>query len=124
MKKDADEDEKLILAFVDEETPEGQSVFKLLKKVVNMNTQYADKLEIILIDPDEFPLMIDEWEKMFDIEIEAGPVLGLADISEREGLWFDMDQLNLVDPKKYEAQNVEVLDAWIDQIMSGKISLE
>jgi len=80
--KDADEDEKLVLAFVDEESPEGVAVLRLLKRLVNMNSQYAGQLQIVLIDPDEFPLMIDEWEKMFDIEIEAGPVLGLADISE------------------------------------------
>jgi len=89
-----------------------------------MNTQYADQLEIVLIDSDEFPLMIDEWEKLFDIDIEAGPILGLADISEGEGLWFDLDQLNLDKPKTYEAQNLEVLDSWIDQIMSGAISLD
>lgn len=57
-------------------------MFKLLKKVSRMNKQYAGTLEIVLIDPDEFPMMIDEWESMFGVEIEAGPVIGLVDISE------------------------------------------
>lgn len=35
-----------------------------------------------------------------------------------------MGQLNLNEPKKYKAQNLEVLDSWIDQIMSGAISLD
>jgi len=122
--KDPEEDEKLVVAFCDEETEEGKAVLKLLKELANMNSEHAGELEIVLIDPDEFPMMIDEWEHMFDIEIEAGPVLGLVDISEREGVWFDMGQLNLLEPKKYKAQNLEVLDSWVDQIMSGAISLD
>jgi len=122
--KDPEEDEKLVVAFCDEETEEGRAMFKLLKKVARMNSQYAGTLEIVLIDPDEFPLMIDEWESMFGVEIEAGPVIGLVDISEREGVWFDMAQLNLEQPKKYQTQNLEVLDSWIDQIMQGTISLD
>jgi hypothetical protein len=122
--KDPEEDEKLVVAFCDEETEEGKAVLKLLKELANMNKEHAGELEIVLIDPDEFPMMIDEWEHMFDIEIEAGPVLGLVDVSEREGVWFDMGQLNLNEPKKYKSQNLEVLDSWIDQIMSGAISLD
>lgn len=34
-----------------------------------------------------------------------------------------MSQLNLEQPKKYQTQNLEVLDSWIDQIMQGTISL-
>lgn len=122
--KDPEEDEKLVVAFCDEETEQGVAMFKLLKKVSRMNKQYAGTLEIVLIDPDEFPMMIDEWESMFGVEIEAGPVIGLVDISEREGVWFDMSQLNLDQPKKYQTQNLEVLDSWIDQIMQGTISLD
>lgn len=35
-----------------------------------------------MIDPGEFPLMIDVWENMFGIEIEEEPQIGLVDISE------------------------------------------
>jgi len=122
--KDPEEEEKLVVAFCDEETEQGIAMFKLLKKVSRMNRQFAGTLEIVLIDPDEFPMMIDEWESMFGVEIEAGPVIGLVDISEREGVWFDMSQLNLDQPKKYQTQNLEVLDSWIDQIMQGTISLD
>jgi hypothetical protein len=122
--KDTDEDEKLVILFCDEETREGKAMFQLMKKLVRDNTEYAGTLEIILIDPDEFPLMVDVWEDMFDIEIEEGPQLGLSDISEREGVWFDMSQINLEEPRKHKDSNLEVLQAWIDQVMDGTISLD
>uniref|UniRef100_A0A183GSD1 Calsequestrin n=1 Tax=Heligmosomoides polygyrus TaxID=6339 RepID=A0A183GSD1_HELPZ len=68
-------------------------------------------------------LMVDVWEDMFGIDIEEGPQIGLVDISEKEGIWFDISQVNLDDPKKHSDSNFEVLQTWIDQIMSGSISL-
>lgn len=35
-----------------------------------------------------------------------------------------MSQVNLDDPKKHSDSNFEVLQAWIDQIMNGQISLD
>ncbi|VDD90531.1 unnamed protein product [Enterobius vermicularis] len=122
--KDAEEDEKLVVAFCDEETRSGRTMFHLLEKLADENSEHAGTLEIVLIDPDEFPLMVDVWEDMFGIDIEEGPQLGLIDISEKEGIWFDMSQLNLDDPKKHRESNFEVLQTWIDQIMNGNISLE
>jgi len=122
--KDPEEDEKLILAFCDEETREGRAMFNLLKKIADENSEHAGTLEIVLIDPDEFPLMVDVWEDMFGIDIEEGPQLGLADVSEKEGIWFDISQLNLDDPRKHTDSNLEVLQTWIDQIMAGSISLD
>uniref|UniRef100_A0A914I0X5 Calsequestrin n=1 Tax=Globodera rostochiensis TaxID=31243 RepID=A0A914I0X5_GLORO len=115
--KDPEEDEKLVLAFCDEETREGRAMFKLLKKLADENQEHAGTLEIVLIDPDEFPLMVDVWEEMFGIDIEEGPQIG-------EGIWFDMSQLNLDDPKKHCDANLEALQLWTDQIMSGSISLD
>ncbi|VDN57849.1 unnamed protein product [Dracunculus medinensis] len=122
--KDSDDDERMIVAFCDEETREGRAMFNLLQKLADENSEHAGTLEIILIDPDEFPLMVDIWEDMFGIDIEEGPQLGLVDISEKEGIWFDMSQVNLDDPKKHRDSNMEVLQTWIDQIMSGAISLD
>ncbi|VDM97427.1 unnamed protein product [Thelazia callipaeda] len=122
--KDPEEDEKMIVAFCDEESREGRAMFRLLKKIADENAEHAGTLEIALIDPDEFPLMVDVWEGMFGIDIEAGPQLGLVDISDKEGIWLDMSQLNLDDPKKHHDSNLEVLQSWIDQIMSGNISLD
>jgi hypothetical protein len=122
--KDPEEDEKLILAFCDEETREGRAMFNLLKKIADENSEHAGTLEIVLIDPDEFPLMVDVWEDMFGIDIEEGPQIGLADVSEKEGIWFDISQLNLDDPRKHTDSNLEVLQTWIDQIMAGSISLD
>lgn len=79
---DPEEDEYLIVAFCDEETPEGKAVFKLLEKLSQKNAEHAGQLEIVLIDPDEFPLMVDSWESMFGVEIEHEPVIGLVDISD------------------------------------------
>lgn len=121
---DPDDDERMVVAFCDEETSEGKTFKKLLKKLANENAEHAGTLEIVLIDPDEHPLMVDVWEDMFDIEIEEEPVLGLIDIADREGVWFDMSQLNLEDGKKYKKSNLEVLQTWIDQIMNGSISLD
>ncbi|KRY41047.1 Calsequestrin-1 [Trichinella spiralis] len=121
--KDPEPSERMIVAFCDEEEEAGEAVFELLKKLNTANSHYAGSLEIVLIDPDEFPLMIDEWESIFGIEIENDPQLGLVDISDREGVWFDMSQLNLQDPVQYEAQNLEVLQVWIDQIMNDEIRL-
>uniref|UniRef100_A0A914KHR3 Calsequestrin n=1 Tax=Meloidogyne incognita TaxID=6306 RepID=A0A914KHR3_MELIC len=122
--RDPEEDERLVLAFCDEETREGRALFKLLRKLADENQEHAGKLEIVLIDPDEFPLMVDVWEEMFGIDIEESPQLGLVDISEREGIWFEMSQLNLDDPKKHCDANLEALQLWIDQIMAGTISLD
>jgi hypothetical protein len=122
--RDTDDDEHMVLAFCDEETREGRAMFKLLRKLADENSEHAGTLEIVLIDPDEFPLMVDVWEEMFGIDIEEGPQLGLADISEKEGIWFDMSQLNLDDPRKHSDSNLEALQTWIDQIMNGSISLD
>lgn len=72
----------MILAFVDEETREGRAMKRLLDKIADENSEHAGTLEIILVDPDEFPLMVDVWEDMFGIDIEEGPQIGLIDISE------------------------------------------
>jgi hypothetical protein len=122
--RDSDEEERMVLAFCDEETREGRAMFKLLRKLADENSEHAGTLEIVLIDPDEFPLMVDVWEDMFGIDIEEGPQLGLVDISEKEGIWFDMSQLNLDDPRKHSDSNLEALQTWIDQIMNGSISLD
>ncbi|VDM85863.1 unnamed protein product [Strongylus vulgaris] len=80
--KDPDDDERMILAFVDEETREGRAMKNLLDKIADENSEHAGTLEIVLIDPDEFPLMVDVWEDMFGIDIEEGPQIGLVDISD------------------------------------------
>ncbi|CAI2358260.1 unnamed protein product [Caenorhabditis sp. 36 PRJEB53466] len=122
--RDPEEEERMILAFVDEETREGRAMKKLLDKIADENSEHAGTLEIILVDPDEFPLMVDVWEDMFGIDIEEGPQIGLIDISEKEGIWFDMSQVNLDDPKKHSDSNFEALQSWIDQILSGSIALD
>lgn len=122
--RDSDDDEKMILAFCDEETREGRALYKLLRKIADENQEHAGTLEIVLIDPDEFPLMVDVWEGMFGIDIEEGPQIGLVDIADKDSLWFDMSQLNLDDPKKHSDSNFEALQTWIDQIIAGNIDLD
>ncbi|KAI6225314.1 Calsequestrin [Aphelenchoides fujianensis] len=122
--RDSDDDEHMVLAFCDEETREGRAMFKLLRKIADENSEHAGTLEIVLIDPDEFPLMVDVWEGMFGIDIEEGPQIGLVDIADKDSIWFDMSQLNLDDPKKHSDSNFEALQTWIDQIMNGSIDLD
>ncbi|CAI4232604.1 unnamed protein product [Auanema sp. JU1783] len=122
--RDPEENERMILAFVDEESREGRAMHKLMDKLADENSNHAGTLEIVLIDPDEFPLMVDVWEDMFGIDIEESPQIGLVDISEKEGIWFDLSQINLDDPKKHAESNLDVLQTWIDQIMDGSISLD
>lgn len=138
----------MIVAFADDEEEEGKAVKKLLKALARDNAEAAGELEIILIDPDEFPLMVDAWEDMFDVEIEDDdhPVIGLIDIEDvsflplpssllsalirlmgglqQEGIWFDMSQLNLDEPNRHRDTNLEVLQTWVDQILNGSISLD
>ncbi|KAI6214690.1 Calsequestrin [Aphelenchoides besseyi] len=122
--RDSDDDEHMILAFCDEETREGRAMYKLLRKIADENSEHAGTLEIVLIDPDEFPLMVDVWEGMFGIDIEEGPQIGLVDIADKDSIWFDMSQLNLDDPKKHSDSNFEVIQSWIDQILNGSIDLD
>lgn len=120
-----EEDEYMLVAFCDEESDEGEELFELLVELANDNTVNAGKLEIILIDPDEFPLMVDIWEKMFGIEIEEGPQLGLVDFIVQEGVWLDMSLLKLNnDEKRHFDQDMDILQSFVDQILDGKISLD
>jgi hypothetical protein len=121
---DSDDDEKMVLIFADEEEREGEAVLKLIKNLARENTEHAGTLEMVIIDPDEWPLMVDYWEELFDIEIEEGPQIGLVDISEKDGIFFDMNQLNLNEPKKHKESNLEVLQAWLDQVMDGSITID
>jgi hypothetical protein len=49
--RDPEEEERMILAFCDEETREGRAMFKLLRKLADENQEHAGTLEIVLIDP-------------------------------------------------------------------------
>lgn len=51
MQKDREDDEKLIVAFCDEESREGRAMFKLLRKIADENSEVSGTLEISLIDP-------------------------------------------------------------------------
>lgn len=51
LKKDPEEDEKMVVAFCDEESREGRAMFNLLQKLADENSEHAGTLEIALIDP-------------------------------------------------------------------------
>jgi len=53
--RDTEEEERMVLAFCDEETREGRALFKLLKKLADENSEHAGTLEIVLIDPGRAP---------------------------------------------------------------------
>lgn len=59
--KDAEEDEKLVVAFCDEETRSGRTMFHLLEKLADENSEHAGTLEIVLIDPGQL-----QFSKLFE----------------------------------------------------------
>lgn len=61
----------------------GEEMMELLRELVDENAEeHSDEMRIILIDPDEHPLMLNVWEDMFGIDIEEGPQIGLVDLDE------------------------------------------
>ena len=59
-----------LVAFADDEDPEGYEFVQVLKQVAVLNTD-NDDLSIVWIDPDEFPLLHSYWEHQFGVDLKA-----------------------------------------------------
>ena len=59
-----------MVAFADDEDPEGYEFVQVLKQVAVLNTD-NDDLSIVWIDPDEFPLLHSYWEHQFGVDLKA-----------------------------------------------------
>uniref|UniRef100_A0A8C4Q9F4 Calsequestrin n=1 Tax=Eptatretus burgeri TaxID=7764 RepID=A0A8C4Q9F4_EPTBU len=69
-----------IVAFAEEDDPDGYEFLSILKDVAQANTDNPD-LSIIWIDPDDFPLMISFWEKTFGIDLFR-PQIGVVNVTD------------------------------------------
>uniref|UniRef100_A0A665VH70 Calsequestrin n=1 Tax=Echeneis naucrates TaxID=173247 RepID=A0A665VH70_ECHNA len=73
-----------IVAFAEEDDPDGFEFLEILKEVARENTDNPN-LSIIWIDPDDFPLLVPYWEKTFHIDL-ASPQIGVVDVEDVSGL--------------------------------------
>ncbi|RXM33883.1 Calsequestrin-2 [Acipenser ruthenus] len=69
-----------IVAFAEEEDPDGFEFLEILKEVARDNTNNPD-LSILWIDPDDFPLLIAYWEKTFKIDLYK-PQIGVVNVTD------------------------------------------
>uniref|UniRef100_A0A673AY66 Calsequestrin n=1 Tax=Sphaeramia orbicularis TaxID=375764 RepID=A0A673AY66_9TELE len=69
-----------IVAFAEEDDPDGFEFLEILKEVARENTNNPN-LSIIWIDPDSFPLLVPYWEKTFRIDL-ASPQIGVVDVED------------------------------------------
>uniref|UniRef100_A0A674GK18 Calsequestrin n=1 Tax=Taeniopygia guttata TaxID=59729 RepID=A0A674GK18_TAEGU len=70
-----------IVAFAEEDDPDGFEFLEILKQVARDNTDNPD-LSIVWIDPDDFPLLITYWEKTFKIDLFR-PQIGIVNVTDK-----------------------------------------
>ncbi|XP_077356249.1 calsequestrin-1b [Festucalex cinctus] len=107
-----DIDGEHIVAFAEEDDPDGFEFLEILKEVARENTDNPN-LSIIWIDPDNFPLLVPYWEKTFRIELSS-PQIGVVDVEDADSVWMEMDDHN-------EMPSADELERWIEDVLSGKI---
>ncbi|XP_054858106.1 calsequestrin-2 [Eublepharis macularius] len=104
-----------IVAFAEEDDPDGFEFLEIVKEVAKDNTNNPD-LSIVWIDPDDFPLLITYWEKTFKIDLFR-PQIGVVNVTDADSIWMDIrDDDDLPTP--------EELEDWIEDVLSGKINTE
>ncbi|KAA0722283.1 Calsequestrin-2 Laminin-binding protein [Triplophysa tibetana] len=104
-----------IVAFAEEEDPDGYEFLEILKEVARDNTKNPD-LSIIWIDPDEFPLLTTYWEKTFKVDLFR-PQIGVVNVTDADSVWLNM-------PNDEDLPSAEELEDWIDDVLSGKVNTE
>ncbi|XP_064424501.1 calsequestrin-1 isoform X2 [Latimeria chalumnae] len=75
-----------IVAFAEEDDPDGFEFLEILKEVAEDNTDNPE-LSIIWIDPEDFPLLIPYWEDTFDIDLSR-PQIGVVNVTDLTLLLF------------------------------------
>uniref|UniRef100_A0A8C7Z9T3 Calsequestrin n=1 Tax=Oryzias sinensis TaxID=183150 RepID=A0A8C7Z9T3_9TELE len=107
-----DIDGEHIVAFAEEDDPDGFEFLEILKEVAQDNTDNPN-LSIIWIDPDDFPLLVPYWEKTFGIDLSS-PQIGVVDVADADSVWMDMDDQD-------DMPTSDELEQWIEDVLSGKI---
>ncbi|XP_035426670.1 calsequestrin-1 [Cygnus atratus] len=104
-----------IVAFAEEDDPDGFEFLETLKDVARDNTDNPD-LSIIWIDPEDFPLLIPYWEKTFNIDLSR-PQIGVVNVTDADSVWLEMaDEDDLPGAKE--------LEEWIEDVLEGEINTE
>ncbi|XP_040546846.1 calsequestrin-1 isoform X2 [Gallus gallus] len=104
-----------IVAFAEEDDPDGFEFLETLKEVARDNTDNPE-LSIIWIDPEDFPLLIPFWEKTFGIDLSR-PQIGVVNVTDADSVWLRMaDEDDLPD--------VAELEEWIEDVLEGEINTE
>ncbi|XP_068778207.1 calsequestrin-1 [Struthio camelus] len=104
-----------IVAFAEEDDPDGFEFLEILKDVAQDNTDNPD-LSMIWIDPEDFPLLIPYWEKTFNIDLSR-PQIGVVNVTDADSVWLEMaDEDDL--PSTAE------LEEWIEDVLEGEINTE
>ncbi|KAM9830144.1 calsequestrin-2-like isoform 1-T1 [Syngnathus typhle] len=129
-----------IVAFAEEEDPDGYEFLEILKDVARDNTNNPD-LSIVWIDPDDFPLLTTYWEKTFKLDLfrpQIG-VVNVTDVSQTllvyrtkkksrplrdvccalqaDSVWLDMSN-------DEDLPTAEELEDWIEDVLSGRVNTE
>ncbi|XP_061909976.1 calsequestrin-2-like isoform X3 [Entelurus aequoreus] len=104
-----------IVAFAEEEDPDGYEFLEILKDVARDNTNNPD-LSIVWIDPDDFPLLTTYWEKTFKLDLFS-PQIGVVNVTDADSVWLDMSN-------DEDLPTAEELEDWIEDVLSGRINTE
>ncbi|CAB1327863.1 unnamed protein product [Coregonus sp. 'balchen'] len=104
-----------IVAFAEEEDPDGYEFLEILKDVARDNTNNPE-LSIVWIDPDDFPLLTTYWEKTFKVNLFK-PQIGVVNVTDADSIWLDMSN-------DEDLPTAEELEDWIEDVLSGKVNTE
>ncbi|XP_034032216.1 calsequestrin-2-like [Thalassophryne amazonica] len=104
-----------IVAFAEEEDPDGYEFLEILKDVARENTNNPE-LSIIWIDPDDFPLLTTYWEKAFNLDLFR-PQIGVVNVTDADSVWLDMSN-------DEDLPTLEELEDWIEDVLTGRVNTE
>uniref|UniRef100_A0A8C6NIJ7 Calsequestrin n=1 Tax=Nothobranchius furzeri TaxID=105023 RepID=A0A8C6NIJ7_NOTFU len=104
-----------IVAFAEEEDPDGYEFLEILKDVARDNTNNP-YLSIVWIDPDDFPLLTTYWEKTFKVDLFR-PQIGVVNVTDADSVWLDMSN-------DEDLPTAEDLEDWIEDVLSGRVNTE
>uniref|UniRef100_A0A8C4HVG0 Calsequestrin n=1 Tax=Dicentrarchus labrax TaxID=13489 RepID=A0A8C4HVG0_DICLA len=104
-----------IVAFAEEEDPDGYEFLEILKDVARDNTNNPE-LSIVWIDPDDFPLLTTYWEKTFKLDLFR-PQIGVVNVTDADSVWLDMSN-------DEDLPTAEELEDWIEDVLSGRVNTE
>uniref|UniRef100_A0A8C4ZN00 Calsequestrin n=1 Tax=Gadus morhua TaxID=8049 RepID=A0A8C4ZN00_GADMO len=104
-----DIDGEHIVAFAEEDDPDGYEFLEILKEVARENTDNPN-LSIIWIDPDNFPLLVPYWEKTFRIDL-GSPQIGVVDVEDADSVWMEMDDQD-------DMPTADELEQWVEDVLS------